>query len=67
MQLFYHPDLRTQSKEVVFTADESRHIAKVLRHVVGDILHVTNGIGFWFEIELTHVSPKNCIGHILRS
>jgi len=66
MQLFYNKELSNTSQEVYFDKDESRHIVKVLRHKEGDILHTTNGLGLFFEVELISVSQKNCLGRILK-
>jgi 16S rRNA (uracil1498-N3)-methyltransferase len=67
MQLFYHPDLSENSKEVIFPKDESKHIARVLRKNAGDELSITNGKGFLFVVELTHSDPKKCMATIIRS
>lgn len=65
MQLFYNKNLVPSDSIIEFDKNESRHIAKVLRHSIGDKLHVTNGKGFIFTIELTEVSHKCCSGTIL--
>jgi 16S rRNA (uracil1498-N3)-methyltransferase len=67
MQLFYQPDLTADSKEVVFSKEESKHISKVLRKIDGDLLNITNGKGLLFDVELTHSEPKKCIAVIIRS
>jgi len=67
MQLFYQPNLSNESKEVVFSKEESKHISRVLRKSDGDILNITNGKGILFEVELIHSTPKKCIATILRS
>ena len=46
------------------TGDESKHITKVMRHSVGDTLHVTDGVGNYFETtisEITKGSVKSSI------
>ncbi len=64
MQLFYHPDLSAESKDIIFSKDESRHISKVLRKKPGDDLSITNGRGFIFTAHLTLVEPKQSIASI---
>lgn len=66
MQLFYNKTLVPSDSIIEFDKDESRHIAKVLRYSSGDKLHVTNGKGYIFTIELTEVSHKYCSGTILK-
>ncbi len=67
MQLFYDSDLGNDAKKVFFSKDESRHILKVLRKRVHDILHITNGLGVIFEAKLTTVTPKQCIAEIQKT
>jgi 16S rRNA (uracil1498-N3)-methyltransferase len=67
MQFFYNPGLKTSSKHFSFEADESRHILKVLRRQVGDVLLITNGQGELFHAKIMGVQGKKCIGDILSS
>lgn len=64
MQLFFHPSISEASKEVIFDKEESRHISKVLRKQVGDLLQLTNGQGTFFEAALTSTNPKQCLATI---
>jgi 16S rRNA (uracil1498-N3)-methyltransferase len=65
MQLFYNPDINTDLKEFSFDKEESKHIVKVLRKTEGDILHVTNGLGDLFSIEIILASEKKCTVKII--
>ncbi|HSI69719.1 MAG TPA: 16S rRNA (uracil(1498)-N(3))-methyltransferase [Gillisia sp.] len=65
MQLFYHPDIHENDRQVIFPKEESRHIVKVLRKKEGDILNVTNGKGFLFKTEILSIDAKQCIATIL--
>lgn len=67
MQLFYAPDLVETSKEYQFDKEESRHIHKVLRKTLGDILQITNGKGWVFEAKIIASDAKHCSVQILRS
>ena len=60
MQLFYNPNITNQEKSFAFDKEESKHIIKVLRKKEGDILHVTNGLGFLFTTEITIASDNKC-------
>ncbi|RZJ72810.1 16S rRNA (uracil(1498)-N(3))-methyltransferase [Flavobacterium sp.] len=53
MQLFYNPDITSDTKTLVFDKEESRHIVKVLRKTSGDKIYVTNGLGSLFKTEIT--------------
>lgn len=64
MQLFYNPRLSKHDTTIEFDKDESRHIVKVLRHSRGDILHVTNGLGDIFNVVITEINQKYCLGNI---
>ena len=60
MQLFYNPNLTETTTSFVFDKEESKHIIKVLRKKEGDILHVTNGLGYMFTAEITIASDSQC-------
>ena len=65
MQLFYFKDINEQSTSFSFDKEESKHIAKVLRKKEGDILFVTNGLGFLFKTEITLASDTKCTVKII--
>jgi len=60
MQLFYNPNINEQVSSFIFDKEESKHIIKVLRKKEGDILQVTNGLGFLFTTEISLVSDSKC-------
>jgi 16S rRNA (uracil1498-N3)-methyltransferase len=60
MQLFYFKDINEHSTSFSFDREESKHIAKVLRKKEGDILFVTNGLGFLFKTEVAIASDSKC-------
>lgn len=66
MQLFYAPEISSESNEFIFDKEESKHIVKVLRKAEGAILHITNGKGFLFSSEITFASEKKCIVKITK-
>ncbi|RZJ27990.1 MAG: 16S rRNA (uracil(1498)-N(3))-methyltransferase [Flavobacterium sp.] len=67
MQLFYNPDIDQASDSFSFDREESKHIIKVLRKKQGDILFVTNGLGFLFKCEITVASDNKCIVKIVEA
>ena len=66
MQLFYNPTITEDTQSFFFDREESKHIIKVLRKKGGDILFVTNGLGFLFETEITLASDNKCTVKIVR-
>lgn len=60
MQLFYTSEINSLTTEFSFDKEESKHIVKVLRKKEGNILHVTNGLGFLFFTEIILASEKKC-------
>ena len=66
MQLFYNPKLNEHTKELVFEKEESRHIIKVLRKKENDILHITNGKGYLFEVKIIVPNEKKCLAKVMR-
>jgi 16S rRNA (uracil1498-N3)-methyltransferase len=47
--------------------DESRHLAKVLRARVGDVVELVDGRGGRFQATLIAVSPSQCSAEVVRS
>ncbi len=60
MQLFYNSSISETATSFVFDKEESKHIIKVLRKKEGDILFVTNGLGFLFKTEIALASDNKC-------
>ena len=50
--------------EIFFSKEESKHIIKVLRKNIGDILEITNGKGSFFTAEITQANPNKCFAKI---
>ncbi|UUC44436.1 16S rRNA (uracil(1498)-N(3))-methyltransferase [Flavobacterium cerinum] len=67
MQLFYTPEINEQLKTFSFDKEESKHIVKVLRKHEGDILKVTNGLGYLFTTEIILATDKKCTVQITDS
>ncbi|WP_299886607.1 16S rRNA (uracil(1498)-N(3))-methyltransferase [uncultured Lacinutrix sp.] len=67
MQLFYSPEITNSQPQFTFTKEESKHIVKVLRKKVGDILNITNGEGDLFSAEIIIADIKNCVVTIVSS
>jgi len=65
MQLFYNPNILEDTQEISFSKEESRHIVKVLRKSVGDLLYITNGFGWLFTSEIINADIKKCIVKVL--
>ncbi len=66
MQLFYLKDLTSDLKQSFFDKEESQHIVKVLRMREGQRLEITNGMGDWFEVELTQAHEKKSTFKIIK-
>lgn len=60
MQLFYNPEIDTETKDFFFGKEESKHIIKVMRKKSDDILFVTNGLGYLFKTSITLASDSKC-------
>jgi len=64
MQLFYNPEITETTSQFFFSKEESKHIIKVLRKKVGDIMHITNGNGWLFSAEIITENIKKCIAEV---
>jgi 16S rRNA (uracil1498-N3)-methyltransferase len=65
MQLFYHPELTTDTKQFSFDKVESKHIVRVLRKKEGDKIFITNGLGQLFTSEILLADDKKCLVKIV--
>lgn len=65
MQLFYNPDISSQTKSFSFDKEESRHIIRVLRKTVGDDLVLTNGKDQFFRARILQANDKKCLANII--
>ena len=62
--LFYCPEL-TSGASVLFDADESGHIVRVLRKGAGDEITITDGKGTLAQARIVTANPKKCEAEIL--
>ena len=67
MQLFYFPELHEGITSVQLEGDEVHHITKVLRKQSGDVLHLTNGLGGYFEAGITDVRKHHILVDIRKA
>ncbi|OUV74717.1 MAG: 16S rRNA (uracil(1498)-N(3))-methyltransferase [Flavobacteriales bacterium TMED123] len=57
MQLFFTTNTE---KEIILSAEESKHATKSLRKKEGDILHFTDGKGGFYKAEITLADSRKC-------
>ena len=62
MILFYQPDIY----QLALDTEESRHCVRVLRKQVGDIIHIVDGKGTFYESKITKTDSKQCQFEVLR-
>ena len=62
IELYYTPEVNGDSLEL--TGDEFKHITRVMRHSVGDTLHVTDGAGNYFESRIIEINKSSVIASI---
>lgn len=65
MHVFYTPDITTD--EYILNEEESRHCMKVLRLVIGDIVHLIDGRGGLYEAEIIAESKRNVTLRVLKT
>ncbi|MEO9891312.1 16S rRNA (uracil(1498)-N(3))-methyltransferase [Aurantibacter sp.] len=65
MQLFYNPTLDNSIAQFSFSSEESKHIVKVLRKKVDDVLFITNGKGYIYQAKIIDASLKRCKAEII--
>ena len=65
MQLFYNSEITTETTQITFDKIESKHIVRVLRKKVNDVLKITNGKGFLFDVKIIIASDKKCLAEVV--
>ncbi|MCL7754638.1 16S rRNA (uracil(1498)-N(3))-methyltransferase [Polaribacter sp. Z022] len=65
MQLFYNSEISTETSQITFDKIESKHIVRVLRKKENDILKITNGKGFLFDVKIIVPSDKKCLAEVI--
>ena len=58
MQLFYEPNASADG--FILNKEEAQHCIKVLRKKIGDVVHVIDGKGSFFECTIQNDNPKSC-------
>ncbi|WP_298881372.1 16S rRNA (uracil(1498)-N(3))-methyltransferase [uncultured Polaribacter sp.] len=67
MQLFYNSEISRETTKITFNKIESKHIVRVLRKKENDILKITNGKGFLFDVKIIVPSDKKCAAEVIAS
>jgi 16S rRNA (uracil1498-N3)-methyltransferase len=62
-QLFYTQ--RIENGFVYLDEEESRHLLAALRRKVGDPLQVTDGLGFFYETEISETGKRHAVARII--
>ena len=65
MQLFYNSEISIEKKQITFDKIESKHIVRVLRKKENDILKITNGKGYLFDVKISFANDKKCLADII--
>ncbi len=63
--LFYAPDITLPVFQL--SAEESKHIVKVLRMKAGDDILFTNGQGMLYHCRIAEANPKGCFVEVLKT
>ncbi len=63
--LFYAPDITLPAFQL--TAEESKHIVKVLRMKAGDDILFTDGKGMLYLCRIAEANPRGCFVEVLKS
>ena len=65
MHVFYTPDIT--GIDYILNEEESRHCMKVLRLVIGDVVHLIDGKGGLYEAEIVSESKRNVTLRVLQT
>lgn len=67
MQLFYSDQVKETTSTYTFPREESKHIVRVLRKRIDDVIYITNGHGYLFTSNIIDENPNKCTVAILKS
>lgn len=67
MNLFYSPELNSNTIHFTLPEEESAHAIRVLRMKKGDKIIFTDGKGMFYELEIINPHPKKCETKVIRS
>jgi len=62
IELYYSQKISGDNIEL--SGDESKHAARVMRHIIGDKLHVTDGQGNYFQTLISEISDNSISARI---
>lgn len=65
MQIFYNDQISEDDKCLLLEKNETKHIIKVLRNKIGDIINLTNGNGYLFKAKISEIISNKCKLEIL--
>jgi len=60
-EFYYAEPEQINDSSIILDNEEVKHLVQVMRHIVGDIVFVTDGIGNIFESKITVVAKSNAI------
>lgn len=64
---FFAPPSHVKGDRLTLPTDEALHALRVLRHRVGDVVHVVDGEGGWYSVRLDVITAQSALGTILES
>lgn len=65
MHLFYQPHLSDTSVQLI--EEEFRHCTKVLRHVTGETIHLTDGKGKLVQASISEIQKNKLIAQVIKT
>ena len=64
---FFAPPSHVKGERLTLPNDEALHALRVLRHRVGDVVHVVDGEGGWYSVRLDVITAQSALGTILET
>ena len=67
IELYYTPPEFVEDKKIILSGTEFHHAVNVMRNSPGEIIHITDGAGFFFKAVITEISRSKLIADIIES
>ena len=67
MNLFYSGNIDNEKTQIVLTNQEHAHLSKVLRKSNGDLINVTDGLGYIYKCRIDEIVKGSTTLSVLNS
>jgi len=64
IELYFSTSFSEDNKSIIVLGEEARHISKVMRHQIGEMIYITNGKGSVYNVEISEIGKDYVAANI---